>query len=228
MLIRIWYYIQQLYFSYLFLCTKSSYINIYRWFSYKDSAVEERLDTCQEDKDECKDEAWFIDRISRILKTDYPIKGNLKFAFIDAWSQKGNRNKKDSSQQQHWKKWTDTLWNFATSEGEVVFQTINDVLAKNHELNQNLETSKTSNVQCNEKLNGSNYQISGNLIMKWCSLISLKLIYGFTNTYLKYYYRIDLYITLLGLKESQQEIAENLNLCLNKLNITTTHVVGKC
>ena len=114
------------------------------WFSYKKTRIDERNESCTgDDTSDCKNEEWYRTKISHILQKNYGqyIKGNLTFTFIDAYSQKG-RSKADQTQQKHFLLETEKLWQFANNPGEVIFQTIDDVLKENQKLKQSEQNLK--------------------------------------------------------------------------------------
>ena len=72
------------------------------------------------------------------------IKKDLKFTFIDSWSQQ-DFNKNDALQQQKWKNNTDALYQFATQGPGLKLRTIEKVLKENRDLRGTINSKELIN-----------------------------------------------------------------------------------
>ena len=88
----------------------------------------------------CRNENFYKDEISKILRRDYGkyIKGPLTFTFIDSFAQLNNRSKNDTKQQDEFNKNVEILWTFATNTPEYKLQTINDILGEHANLTEEI------------------------------------------------------------------------------------------
>ena len=105
-------------------------IGVSKW-SYKQTEIDARNETCTYYPDMCQDEAWFIREFNAQFQEKFHLTKNFTFAFVDSWSQK-KPDIDDPIQQQHWKEETEKLWEAATTNNKTfVFMTIDDVLEEN-------------------------------------------------------------------------------------------------
>ena len=93
-------------------------------------------------------EEKFMKEWNNLLNEKFHLKANLSGVFIDSWSQQ-YWNLPDEDQQKAFKRETDKLWQFASSNEEFIFRTIEDVLEENQKLkeqNQWLNDVITNNI----------------------------------------------------------------------------------
>ena len=85
---------------------------------------------------------------NNLLNEKFHLKANISGVFIDSWSQQF-WNLPDEDQQKAFKRETEKLWQFASSNEEFIFRTIEDVLEENQKLkeqNQWLNDVITNNI----------------------------------------------------------------------------------
>ena len=81
--------------------------------------------------EKCKNEAWFIRKLSHQLYEKFDISRNLTFAFMDSFFQTFP-GIDDEVQQEHWIEETNKLWKEAPGKNETFdFKTIDEVLEEN-------------------------------------------------------------------------------------------------
>ena len=109
-------------------------IGVSNW-PYDEESIIHRKDECEQFPDFCKDEDNFREKFGNEIKEELGLELNLTYVFADSWSQSGDRNKNDISQQKFWRRETDILWNItAARETTFSFKTINQVLEENEEM----------------------------------------------------------------------------------------------
>ena len=109
-------------------------IGVSNW-PYDQDSIDDRNQDCEDYPDSCEDEKNFKETFDNIIREDLGQELNLTYVFADAWSQSGDKNKNDISQQTYWNKTTDILWNtIDTRENSFSFKTINQVLEENEEM----------------------------------------------------------------------------------------------
>ena len=82
---------------------------------------------------------------NNLLNEKFHLKANLSGVFIDSWSQQ-YWNLPDEDQQKAFKRETEKLWQFASSNEEFNFRTIGDVLEENQWL-KDVITNNISNLK---------------------------------------------------------------------------------
>ena len=83
-------------------------------------------------------EEKFMKEWNNLLNEKFHLKANLSGVFIDSWSQQF-WNLPDEDQQKAFKRETEKLWQFAFSNKEFIFRTIEDVLEENQKLKEQNE-----------------------------------------------------------------------------------------
>ena len=81
---------------------------------------------------------------NNLLNEKFHLKANISGVFIDSWSQQF-WNLPDEDQQKAFKRETEKLWQFASSNEEFIFRTIEDVLKENQWL-KDVITNNISNL----------------------------------------------------------------------------------
>jgi len=124
-------------------------VGVTKW-SYEQSAIDKRNETCEYYPEDCRDELWFIREVSESLEENFGIKRSLTFAFADSWSQ-DITNSQDLIQQDHWIRETDKIWEEATTahDESFYFRTIDDILNQNNEYKKEIEELKSDLSTCN-------------------------------------------------------------------------------
>jgi len=124
-------------------------IGVTKW-RYSQEKIDERQWMCEDDPEDCNDEAWFENEFNEQLQKRFGLKKKLNFVFIEAYSQY-KRHKKDRVQQEYFQRETQKLWDLATGSDETFeFQTIQEVLEQNYDLkeeNKRLKRNVISNEQ---------------------------------------------------------------------------------
>ena len=91
-----------------------------------------------------KNEEKFMQEWNNLLNEKFHLKANISGVFIDSWSQQF-WNLPDEDQQKAFKRETEKLWQFASSNEEFIFRTIEDVLKENQWL-KDVITNNISNL----------------------------------------------------------------------------------
>jgi len=107
-------------------------------FSYDPDVIELRKMICEITPDECRDEKFFYQEINQQLEKNFNIGMNLSICFIDSFARKDG-NKDDETQQMHFEKETNVLWEFAAISPEFKFKTIDEVLEENSKMRDEIE-----------------------------------------------------------------------------------------
>ena len=110
-----------------------------RWFSYSETSIQERKKDCEQE-DVCRNENYFKDEISRILRRDHGkyIKGDLTFTFIHSYAQLDSESKNDTRQQYEFNKNVDILWTSATNTSEYKLQAMNDMVREHAKMTEEI------------------------------------------------------------------------------------------
>ena len=87
-------------------------IGVSNW-SYSKAHVDIRKENCENNPNNCKDEAWFMREFTSNVNEKLGINRNLTFVFPDSHSQT-ERNKVKDQQQDQWNNETDKIWQFMT------------------------------------------------------------------------------------------------------------------
>ena len=91
-----------------------------------------------------KTEEKFMQEWNNLLNEKFHLKANISGVFIDSWSQQF-WNLPDEDQQKAFKRETEKLWQFVSSNEEFFFRTIEDVLRENQWL-KDVITNNISNL----------------------------------------------------------------------------------
>jgi len=111
---------------------KNIVIGISFW-SYSQSAIDDRNDECQLVPTWCRDETWIKGQINKQIQEKLHTNITLPFVFIDSWSQVDD-NLDDAVQQEHFMEETQKLMELMLNRDELKFQTVTGVLNENQDL----------------------------------------------------------------------------------------------
>ena len=142
-------------------------VGVSKW-PYDQYNIDRRQQDCDhygDPSDNCKNEAWFMRELSWQFRNKFEVERNLRFAFMESFSQSGP-NLNDEVQQRYWIKETNKLWSEATSRNKTFdFKTIDEVLEENAVCKE--ENKRLNDIICEDIKHLKDYVTTLNKKINW-------------------------------------------------------------